>query len=144
MSLNRVTLIGNLGSDPDLRYTRSEKPMCILSLAVNGVRRAPDSSAMVRTTDWHDIAVFGATAISCTRYLHKGSKVYVEGRLAFSRYTDREGAEKKVLKILGSTVQFLSPSAHGDDYDSIGLGEGIVELTPDHGAQPEDEAEEFF
>ena len=144
MSLNRVTLIGNLGSDPDLRYTRSEKPMCILSLAVNGVRRSPDSSAIVRTTDWHDVAVFGNTAINCSRYLHKGSKVYVEGKLAISRYTDRDGVEKKVLKILGSIVQFLSPSGHSDEYDSTALGEGVVELTLDNGSQPEDEAEEFF
>ena len=144
MSLNRVTLIGNLGSDPDLRYTRTEKPMCILSLAVNGVRRSADSSEVVRTTDWHDIAVFGTTAINCTRYLHKGSKVYVEGRLAYSRFTDREGAERRVLKILGSTVQFLSPSGQSDDYESIGAGEGILELTQDDGTPSGDEAEEFF
>ena len=103
MSLNRVTLIGNLGSDPDIRPT-AEGMVCTFSIATN---EFIGSESIKPHTEWHNIVTFGKLAQNCSKFLKKGSKVFLEGRLRTSAYTDKDNHEQIRTKINAATVQFL-------------------------------------
>lgn len=101
MSYNKITLIGNLGRDPELRYTPGGKAVCDFSLAT-----AEKSGGQERTT-WFKVTIWGQRAEMLGQYVAKGSQVYVEGRLQLDEYTDREGAKRVTLNVTASEVQFL-------------------------------------
>ena len=107
MSLNRVMLIGNLGADPELRYTPSQQPVCSLRIATTERRKGADGQ-WAEQTEWHRVSVFGKTAENCSQYLAKGRQVFVEGRLQTRKYQDKEtGKDRYSTEILAFTVQFL-------------------------------------
>ena len=88
--LNKIMLIGNLGKDPELQLTAEGTPFTRFSLAVNRSHTS-SSGEKVEETEWFNIVVWRQLAEICERYLHKGSKVYIKGRLSQRKYTDREG-----------------------------------------------------
>lgn len=104
--MNRVTLIGRLGQDPEVRYTRSGEAVCNMSLATSERWRDRDGNAQERTT-WHQIVVFGKQAEPCGQYLSKGRQVAVEGRIQVRDYQDRNGNDRKAFEIVASHVEFL-------------------------------------
>lgn len=104
--VNRVTLVGNLGADPELRYTQSGQAVCDLRLATN--RRWTDRDGKARDeTEWHRVVCWGKQAESCTEYLGKGSQVYVEGRLQTRKWEDRDGQQRYTTEVVAQAVQFL-------------------------------------
>ena len=121
MSLNRVFIMGNLGADPELRYTPSKIPVCTLRVAT-GERRKNQEGEWVETTEWHSIVVWGKTAENCSQYLQKGRQVFVEGRLQTRKWQDQEGKDRYKTEIVASTVQFIggrgSASDSAPSYDS--------------------------
>ena len=106
--LNKIILIGNLGKDPDLQVTSDGTPYTRFSLAVNRVYKT-STGEKKEETEWFQIVAWRHLAELTERYLHKGSKVYVEGRLTQRRYTDTVGAQRTAVEVIASDVKFLDP-----------------------------------
>ena len=105
-SVNKVVLIGRLGKDIDLRQTGAGSSIANMTLAT--YRRYKDGQGQRQEeTEWHSVVLFGKTAEIASQYLHKGSSVYVEGRLHTRKYTDKQGIERYATDIIGETLQFL-------------------------------------
>ena len=120
--LNKIMLIGNLGRDPDLQVTSDGTPYTRFSLAVNRTYKA-QTGEKKEETEWFQIVAWRQLAENCERYLHKGSKVYVEGRLSQRKYTDKNGIERTAVEVNATDVQFLDrkPSSKADEEISIDL-----------------------
>lgn len=117
-SVNKVILIGNLGRDPELRQTGSGTSVCEFSIATN--ERWRDSSGENQErTEWHRIIVWGRQGENAARYLSKGRAVYIEGRIQYRDWEDKEGNKRTTTEIVAQTVQFLS----GDGSRSSGGGQ---------------------
>ena len=105
-SLNKAILIGNIGKDFELRKTAAGSSIVNLTLATT--RRYKDGQGQPQEeTEWHSVVFFGKTAEIASQYLHKGSSVYIEGRLHTRKYTDKQGIERYATDIIGETLQFL-------------------------------------
>ncbi|MDI3340984.1 MAG: single-stranded DNA-binding protein [Sphaerobacter sp.] len=110
--LNNIQIIGNLGRDPEMRYTPSGSPVCDFSVAVNRGRRTPDDQ-WVEETDWFTVIAWNRLAeqvdnMSAKGFLRKGTKVYVDGRLQIRRYTGNDGVERTAVEIVANRVLILS------------------------------------
>jgi len=105
-SVNKVIVIGNLGRDPELRYTASGQPVTSFTVATNERWNDRDGKPQERT-EWHRIVVWGKQAENCANYLQKGRSVYVEGRLQTREWEDKEGQKRQTTEIVAQTVQFL-------------------------------------
>ena len=108
--LNKIMLIGNLGRDPELQVTSDGTPVTKFSLAVS---RSYNSSTGERKeeTEWFNIVAWRNLAERCEKYLHKGSKVYIEGRITQRKYTDRDGIQRTAVDVIANDVQFLTPKS---------------------------------
>jgi len=119
--INKVILIGNLGRDPELRYTQSGQPVATFSLATSENWTDKTSGEKVEKTEWHRVVVWGRTAELCSQYLAKGRTAYIEGRLQTRDWEDKEGQKRSTTEINAQTVQFLggprSQSAGGQPAD---------------------------
>ncbi len=111
-SVNRVTLIGNLGRDPEMRYLPSGEAVASFSIATTEQWKDKQGNKQERT-DWHRIEFIGRTAEVCGEYLKKGMPVYVEGRIQYDKWTDKEGQEKTLTKIRGDRMQMLGSKGGG-------------------------------
>lgn len=105
-ALNRVQLIGYLGKDPETRFTPTGRKVAHFSLAVTNRWKSADGE-MKEYTEWINIEAWGRLGEICQQYLHKGSLVYVEGRLRTDRYEDKEGETKYFTKVVALTMQML-------------------------------------
>jgi single-strand DNA-binding protein len=105
-SVNKVILIGNLGADPELKYTPSNRPVCNLSLATNEVFKDKGGQRQERT-EWHRVTVWGDSAENCSKYLAKGRTVYIEGRLQTRSWDDKEGKKRYSTEVVADRVVFL-------------------------------------
>jgi len=115
-SLNKVMVIGNLGSDPEVRTTQGGTTVANFSVATTEVRGSGDERQ--EFTEWHRIVVWGRQAETCQQYLTKGRQVYLEGRLQTRSYEDREGVKRSATEIVAQQVQFLGgKGANGASQD---------------------------
>jgi single-strand DNA-binding protein len=105
-SVNKVILIGNLGNDPELKYTPSNRPVCNLSIATNEVFKDKSGQRQERT-EWHRVTVWGEQGETCSKYLSKGRSVYVEGRLQTRSWDDKDGKKRYSTDIVADRVVFL-------------------------------------
>ena len=112
MSFNRIILIGNLGRDPELRYTAQGTPVCSFSMATNE-RRKDRNGEMQDHTTWFRITLWNRLAETASQYLQKGKQVYIEGRLRVEEYIDRDGKPRHSLEVFGTDMQFIG--SRGDD-----------------------------
>jgi single-strand DNA-binding protein len=134
MSFHKITIVGNLGRDPELRYTPQGTAVCNFTVAVNERWQDSTGGTQERAT-WFRVAVWGKRAETVNQYLKKGSQVYVEGRLSVREYTDRTGASKMSLDVNASDVQFLDRRQTGTEQDSasdFGTPEETPPATPDN------------
>jgi single-strand DNA-binding protein len=106
MGINRVTLLGNLGKDPDLRTSPEKTPVCVLRIATDERQRDKEGEQSVHT-EWHDVVTFGRTAEVCASVLRKGREVYVEGRLRTKKWQDKEGHDRYGTEIHATSVEFV-------------------------------------
>ncbi|MCX7957530.1 MAG: single-stranded DNA-binding protein [Deltaproteobacteria bacterium] len=113
-SVNKVILIGNLGRDPELRYTQDRKPVVNFSLATQEVWTGKDGQRTEKT-EWHSIVVWGKLAEICKDYLTTGRQIYVEGRLTTRSYTDKSGQKRYKTEVVASQVVFLGSAQQGGD-----------------------------
>ena len=106
MSFNRIILVGNLGRDPELRYTPQGTPVCTFTMATND-RRKDRNGEMQDQTTWFRVTLWNRQAETASQYLHKGKPVYIEGRLRIEEYTDRDGRPRYSLEVTASDMQFI-------------------------------------
>ena len=106
-SINKVMLIGNLGSDPEVRYTQSGAAVCNFNIATNEKWTDKQGQKQERT-EWHKIVVWGSVAENCGKYLSKGRSVYIEGSIQTRDWEDKDGNKRYTTEINARTVQFLS------------------------------------
>jgi single-strand DNA-binding protein len=109
-SLNKVMLIGNLGKDPEVRYTASGQAVASFSLATSETYK-DKSGEKVEKTEWHNISLWGKLAEISGEYLSKGKTVYIEGRLQTRKWQDKSGNDRYTTEIVGDKMQMLSPKA---------------------------------
>lgn len=105
-SVNKVILIGNLGKDPELRYTNSGVAVATFSLATNESWKDQDGNVQERT-QWHNIVAWSRLAEICGEYLKKGSKIYLEGRLQHRNYDDKNGVKRYVTEVVLNDLVML-------------------------------------
>jgi single-strand DNA-binding protein len=105
-SVNKVILVGNVGSDPEVRYTPDGAAIANVSIATTS-KYKNKSGEMMEETEWHRVTLFGRLAEIVGEYIKKGRSIYVEGRLKTRKYTDKDGVEKYATNILASEMQML-------------------------------------
>jgi single-strand DNA-binding protein len=119
-SLNRVMIIGNLGQDPELRYTANQTPVATFSVATTDYRVGADGQRQ-ETTDWHRVVVWSKMAENCAKFLAKGRTVFVEGKLQTRSWDDKQTGQKRYqTEIVAQNVQFLNSPGQRADYAQAG------------------------
>ena len=124
-SVNKVILVGNLGRDPETRYTAGGDPITNVSIATTETWK-DKSGEKQEKTEWHRVAFFGKLAEIAGEYLKKGSQVYVEGRLQTRKWQDKDGQDKYTTEIVADRMQMLGSRA-GSGGGSAGGGEPPTE-----------------
>ena len=109
--MNKVIISGNLGQKPEVRQANSGTAVCNFSIATND--RVKKGDEWVDDTQWHRIVVFGKQAENCEKYLDKGSKVIVEGKIRTRSYEDKQGNPRKSTEIIANNVEFLTRPDNG-------------------------------
>lgn len=112
-SVNRIMILGNLGADPEVRYTNGGQAVCSMRIATTEVWTDKEGARQERT-EWHSVSVWGKQAESCGQYLAKGRQVFVEGRLQSREYTDKEGVERKIWEVQADRVTFIGGGGRDD------------------------------
>ena len=105
-SVNKVILIGNLGKDPELRYTSGGVAVTTFSLATNESWKDPEGNTQERT-QWHNVVAWRKLAEICGEYLKKGSKLYLEGRIQYRNYDDKNGVKRSVTEVVMDEMVML-------------------------------------
>lgn len=126
--VNKAFLIGNLGADPEMKYTASGTPLCNLRLATSETFKGRDGNQQERT-EWHRVTAWGKLAEICGQYLNKGQQVYVEGSIRTRSWDDQASGEKRYMtEIVAREVQFLGSRGQQqearNDYGNQGGGYG--------------------
>lgn len=110
--VNKVILVGNLGNDPDTKYTQGGMAVTRISLATTSVRNDKDGNKQERT-EWHRVVFFGKLGEIAGEYLRKGSQCYVEGEIRYDKYTGQDGVEKYTTDIVANEMQMLGGRGDG-------------------------------
>ena len=112
--VNKVILVGNLGKDPEVRYTSGGQAVATLRIATSRSWTDKQSGQRKEETEWHDVEVWGKQAEQCGEYLAKGRQVYVEGRLKTDKWQDKQsGQDRYRVKVVADTVRFLGGGGGG-------------------------------
>ena len=121
MSFNKIILVGNLGKDPELRYTPQGDAVCSFSLATNE-RKKDKAGEYQDVTTWFKVTLWRQQAENAEKYLAKGRQVYIEGRLRVEDWTDRDGNNRQSLEVTGTDMHFIG--TRGDEGHSSAPSEG--------------------
>ncbi len=111
--VNKVILIGNLGRDPEVRYTPSGAAVANFSIATSEEWKDKDSGQKQERTEWHRIVAWRRLGEICGEYLHKGSQVYIEGKLQTRSWEDRDGNKRYTTEVYASSMQMLGSASRG-------------------------------
>lgn len=136
MSFNKIIIVGNLGRDPELRYTPQGSAVCNFSMATNEKRR-DKSGDLQDITTWFRVTLWNKQAETASKYLQKGSQVYIEGRLKLDEWTDRDGNTRQTLDVTATDMQFIS-GGRGDDFGDSGDDSGSYNDFSDSGDDSSD------
>lgn len=137
MSFNKIIIVGNLGRDPELRYTPQGTAVCNFSLATNEKKR-DKAGEMQEVATWFRVTLWRQQAENAAKYLTKGSPVYVEGRLGVEEWTDRDGNKRFTFEVNGTDMHFISGGGSRSDDYSAGSPSNEAEFAgpADHAADP--------
>jgi single-strand DNA-binding protein len=144
--INKVILIGNLGADPEVRYTQSGTPVASFRIATSERRKGQDGQFQEQT-EWHNIVAWDKLAEICGEYLHKGMRVYIEGKIQTRKWQDKDGHDRWTTEIVAREMKMLSPkggesssggaysgdpgpAASGGSYEYSGGGSGTGNDVP--------------
>ncbi|MCB0326906.1 MAG: single-stranded DNA-binding protein [Bdellovibrionales bacterium] len=136
MSVNKVILVGNLGADPEMRYTQSGTPVATLSIATSE-RWTSKEGQKEEKTEWHRVVLWSRMAELASQYLSKGRQVYIEGKIQTRSWDDKDGQKRYTTEIVGTSMQFL-----GGRSDSASSGMDTpadIPPPPDFGSAGADE-----
>ncbi len=121
-SVNKVILVGNCGRDPEIRYLPSGQAVANVSVATSSRRKDKNTGESIEDTQWHRVTFYDRLAEIAGEYVKKGQPIYVEGRLKYGKYTDKDGIEKNTVDIIATEMQLLgkregmgSPADGGDE-----------------------------
>ncbi|MCW7538899.1 single-stranded DNA-binding protein [Aquabacterium sp. A7-Y] len=123
-SVNKVILIGNCGRDPEVRYTPTGTAICNVSVATSSRRKDRSSGENIEETQWHRVTFYERLAEIAGEYLKKGRPVYIEGRLKYGKYTDKDGIERNTVDIIAEQMQLLGGREGMGGGDEMGGGGG--------------------
>lgn len=122
--INKVILIGNLGQDPEVRYTASGTAVANLRIATSESWRDKQTGEQKENTEWHTVVLFGKTAEIASQYLKKGRQVYIEGRLQTRKWQDKSGNDRFSTEVVGNDMQMIGggggAGGGGGGYDDGG------------------------
>ena len=131
-SVNKVILIGNCGRDPEVRYAPSGAAICNVSIATSSRRKDKTSGETIEDTQWHRVTFYDRLAEIAGEFLKKGRPVYVEGRLKYGKYTDKDGIERNTVDIVATEMQLLGGRDGG-----MGGGDDVGGGAPARSAPPQ-------
>ena len=117
--INKVILVGNLGKDPEIRHTTDGKPIANITVATSETWKDKNSGEPREKTEWHRVVIFGGVANIVEQYLHKGSKVYIEGKLQTRKWQDKNGQDRYTTEVVvdgfNGVMQMLDSRSTGGD-----------------------------
>ena len=105
--INKAIILGNLGNEPEVRFTNDQKAIATISVATSRKWKDKNTGQQQEQTEWHRVVFFNRLAEIAREYLKKGSKVYVEGSLRTNKWTDKEGVERYTTEIIANELQML-------------------------------------
>jgi len=129
-SVNKVILIGNLGRDPEVRYTPNGAAICNVTIATSRNWKAKDTGEKMEETEWHRVVFYDRLAEIAGEYLKKGRPVYVEGRLKTRKWQDKDGVEKYTTEIIADQMQLLGSREGMGGGAEEGAGGGAPSRAP--------------
>ncbi|MEE4313920.1 MAG: single-stranded DNA-binding protein [Desulfofustis sp.] len=138
--INKAIIIGNLGADPEMRFTQSGAPVATFNVATTE-RWKDQSGAQQESTEWHRIVAWRKLAEICGEYLHKGSKVYIEGKIQTRKWQDQSGNDRWTTEIVAREMKMLDRREGGGDSYGGGGGsqeQNYPEPSPGYGGMGED------
>lgn len=139
--VNKVIIVGRLGSDPELKYTANSQAIARFSVATSESWKNKQTGDMQEKTEWHRIVVWGKMAEICGQHLAKGRQVYIEGKLQTRSWEDQASGQKKYsTEIVAGTVQFLG--AAGERSANAGQSQGGDNFAQDFGNEPSFDSDE--
>ncbi len=142
--INKVILIGNLGNDPEVRYTPSGSAVANISLATSESWKDKQSGEMQDRTEWHRVVFFNRLAEIAGEYLKKGSKVYVEGKLQTRKWQDKTGNDRYSTEIIASEMQMLDSKSGGpSDFSAPAAAKETPKAAPETPAAAPEASEDF-
>lgn len=127
-SVNKVILVGNLGADPEVRYTASSQAIATINIATTERWKNKTTGQPEEKTEWHRVVLFGRLAELARDYLAKGRSVYIEGRLQTRKWEDKQGQVRYTTEIVAQMMQFLGSAGGGASRDRA--AEPAVEVEP--------------
>ena len=119
-SVNKAFILGNVGKDPEVRYAPSGMAVCNLSLATSSKRKDKNTGESIEETQWHRVTFYDKLAEIVGQYVKKGRPLYVEGRIVYRKYTDKDGIERTSTEIVASEMQLLGSGGHEDKFGPEG------------------------
>src|SRR5262245_13108099 len=128
MSLNKVLIIGNLGKDPEVRFTPGGRAVARFPVATSEVWSDQEGQRQERT-EWHNVVVWGKQAETCGQYLSKGRQVFLEGSIRSRQYDDKDGNKRYITEVIAQRVQFLGSRGEGGSR-AAGAGAGSADAPP--------------
>ncbi|WP_419175251.1 single-stranded DNA-binding protein [Desulfosediminicola sp.] len=128
--INKAILVGNLGADPEIRYTQSGTSVATFNVATTERWKGQDGQ-MQESTEWHRIVAWARLAEICGEYLHKGSRVYVEGKIQTRKWQDQNGNDRYTTEIVAREMKMLSPRGGEGGGNMGGGGGGFSEPMPE-------------
>ncbi|MBI5644015.1 MAG: single-stranded DNA-binding protein [Deltaproteobacteria bacterium] len=127
--VNKVILVGNLGADPEIRYTPSGTAVANFRLATSETRTNKDGQKETKT-EWHRVVTFGKLAEICGEYLGKGKQVYIEGKIQTRAWDDKDGNKRYTTEIIANTMQMLGSAKDGAAATGGGADSHADEIPP--------------
>ena len=134
--INKVILVGNLGGEPEVRFTPGGSAVANITIATSSSWRDKQSGEMQERTEWHRVAFFNRLAEIVGEYLHKGSKIYVEGSLRTRKWQDKSGNDRYTTEIIANEMQMLDSRGQGGSSNNSFNNNSNQQSTPDMSAAP--------
>jgi len=135
MSFNKIILVGNLGRDPELRYTAQGTPVCSFSMATTERRKDRNGESQDQTI-WFKVTLWNRLAETASQYLQKGKSVYIEGRLRVEEYTDREGRPRTSLEVTATDMHFIGSRQDDHTVSERAVGASAPASAPSSAPSP--------
>ena len=111
--VNKVILVGNLGKDPEMRYTPNGVPVCSFPMATSETYKDRNSGERITQTEWHNIVIWRGMAETAEKYLRKGSQVFIEGKIKTRSWDDQQGQKRYTTEIVADVMQLLDRQSNG-------------------------------